>query len=83
MHHVFATADFDRVRARESLKDLNCLGFLHTHILADASPSKGDIRGYPTGTLIFIYSDIYPEFRAFRIMNGRPGYVEKNVRVTS
>ena len=79
LHHVFGTRDFDRVSVRPSLKDLCFLGFLHNHIIIAAAPSPGDIRGYPIGTLMFIYSDCHDQLRAFRLCGGRAKYKEKSV----
>ncbi len=79
-HHVIMEADFQRVRKRRSLMHLKCLGFLHTHAVAEAIPSRGDIVGYAKGTLMFIYSDS-DRLRAYRLDDSRRGYIEKQVVV--
>jgi len=73
-HHVFGQADWERVRRRKSNQGMKCLGFLHTHPYGPAVPSKGDIRGYRRGTLIFIYSELTKDLRAFRMLGEAPWY---------
>lgn len=79
MHCVVYNRDVEMARLRRSVRDLHLLGYLHTHILSHAEPSGGDIRGWPTGTLLFIYSKVYRELRAFRWTHEHPGYVEKQI----
>ena len=81
MHHEFSSNDCARVRSRRAFRKLKCLGFLHTHVVSDAYPSQGDIKGYAPGTLIFIYSDPTNQIRAFRILDRGRGYIEKAVQV--
>ncbi len=81
MQHVIKEEDFQRVRRWKSLRHLQCLGLLHTHILSDAIPSRGDLEGYAKGNLMFIYSDDTDRLRAYRLDNSRRGYVEKQVVV--
>jgi hypothetical protein len=76
---VFGGRDFDRLRVRSDLLSMHFLGFLHTHPISRAIPGEGDIKGFPIGSLLFIYSDIYEELRAFRLINYEPGYVEKRI----
>ena len=83
MHTVIETRDVNRARSRASVRRLHVIGYLHTHILSRALPSRGDVRGWNVGTLLFIYSELYQEFRAFRLIHRRPGYVEKRVVVES
>ena len=59
--------------------ELVLLGILHSHPLSHAVPGPGDLDGYQSGSLIFIYSDIYDELRAFRLRDGQP--VEHAVRI--
>lgn len=77
MHCVIQAEDVAKARLRRSVRGLQLVGYLHTHILSRAVPSKGDVRGWRVGTLLWIYSDLYRELRVFRIAGKRPGYVEK------
>lgn len=82
-HHVFGQADWERVRRQKSTQGMKCLGFLHTHPYGLAVPSKGDIRGYRRGTLIFIYSEVSKELRAFRMLGEAPWYKAIGLTVAS
>jgi proteasome lid subunit RPN8/RPN11 len=79
MHHVVHEEDVQRAHARTKARGLVLLGILHTHPLSRAAPGPGDMAGYASGPLMFIYSDIYEELRAFRVRNGRA--VEQGVRI--
>jgi len=79
LHHEIWNKDYSKILKRKSVNNLHCLGILHTHPISIAYPGKGDISGYKVGTLIFIYSDIHEELRAFRITNHHSGYIEKKV----
>ena len=79
MHCVINNQDVAMARLRRSARDFHLLGYLHTHILSRAVPSEGDIKGWSAGTLLFIYSELHKEFRAFRVVDKRPGYIEKRI----
>ncbi|MBN4058962.1 hypothetical protein JYU10_00665 [bacterium AH-315-J04] len=80
LNHIFLEKDFNRVRNRSSLEGLNFLGYLHSHPISKAILSKGDIEGYPYGSLLFVYADIYKELRAYRTRQGRPRFHEQKIR---
>lgn len=78
-HHAVHLEDIRRARARLRRPELVLLGILHSHPLSHAAPGSGDLEGYRSGSLIFIYSDIYDELRAFRLRDGQA--VEHGVRI--
>ncbi|HNQ24868.1 MAG TPA: Mov34/MPN/PAD-1 family protein [Phycisphaerae bacterium] len=79
LHHAFGAAEWARVRRKQHARGLNCLGALHTHPIAPAVPGRGDLAGYPPGSLMFIYADCDRELRAYRLKRGGRGYVEKRI----
>lgn len=81
LHHVFGAADFERVKRKLRGTGLRFFGYLHQHIAWRAVPSEGDIKGYRSRTVIFIYSEIYDELRAFQIVKGNMGFMERGVVV--
>lgn len=76
LHHVFGSADFDRVKKRMSASGLRFLGYLHNHVVSRAVPSEGDINGYRRRAVIFIFSAYYDELRCFRIVKRDVPFVE-------
>lgn len=81
LHSLILTRDIRRIRSELAGSKLQLLALLHSHPLSRSIPSRGDIQGNDRGSLIFIYSEIYDELRAFRITRNGRGYVEKGVVV--
>lgn len=79
MRHAFGERDIDCARCGPRVKALRLLGRLHSHILSRADPGRGDLEGYREGRLIFIYSEVYQELRAFRRVARASGWLEKRV----
>jgi proteasome lid subunit RPN8/RPN11 len=77
--HAIVASDVRRVASLCAKERLWLLGYLHNHPYSRAAPSKGDLEGYAPNTLLFIYSDIYNELRAFRTSKNRRRFVEKSV----
>lgn len=80
MRHAFGTGDFDRARRLAKEEGLTFIGYLHTHILSDAKPSVADLKGYPPGSLILIYSATTGALRSFRIRSTR-SFMEIPIRI--
>lgn len=82
MHHVFGVEDFDKACRRARPRGLRFIGYLHTHILSDAVPSAGDLRGYRPGSLLLIYSTTTGALRSFRVRSRR-SFDEIPIRIVS
>ncbi len=78
-HHVFGTADFERVRLKMKKLGYKHIGYLHTHPVSEPVPGPGDVAGYAKGALVSIYADRTKELRLFRITKKGKGYVEKQL----
>lgn len=82
MNHELDSKDVRRILARERREGgLHLLGYLHTHILSRAFPSKSDIAGYRDGTLMFIYSEVFDELRAYRLVPRGKGFLDRPILI--
>jgi len=81
MRHQISPRDVRFARRRKNALNFPLLGLLHTHIISRAYPSAGDVAGYSQGAVLFIYSDHYDEFRAFRLVGDVKKVVEIPVEI--